>query len=108
MTLTTDPRDRGAGQRVRVSRTDAGKRDALVGRIVRHVIQPIADPASRTVVHARILCADPFLLGRIVPPTSRDQVGRLVRLGDVLTLLDCPTCHYTAGHWRYCPRKGRA
>lgn len=108
MTLTTDPRDTVGP--VAVSLTDRVKRDALTGRIAEHTIRPEVDDPWTT-VHARIFSVDgSYPVARIIPPTDErtsyppDLIGRTVRLGSVVTLLDCPRCGYTAGHWSYCPR----
>jgi hypothetical protein len=93
-----------------MSRTSTVKRDALIGRTVRHTLQPEADPASRITVSAVIEgFRQGYPLARIVAPAERAAdgsshlIGRTVRLDDIVHVIDCTRCHYTAGHVSWCP-----
>jgi hypothetical protein len=99
MTLTTDPRTVISG-RVRVSTTSTVKRDALVGRLACHTIQPEADPSSRRHVHARIInvtgsaplarivwAEDQHSREDVIGHNREDVIGHTVILSPVVTLV---------------------
>lgn len=82
MALTTDPRTVTSG-RVETSATSTAKRDALIGRLARHTVNPTGDlPVAVTVRITGIDCVWPT--GVIV---GGEFAGRTTRLGRVVTLV---------------------
>lgn len=95
MTTTTDPRTVAQGY-VRVSTTDAVKRDALIGRLAETCVAP-SGRADRVV--ARITETVPHVRAEII---TGDYAGRMVRLTDAVVRLVCTGCHYSSGHTPWC------
>lgn len=109
MTLTTNPTTVTAG-RVRVSLTDNAKRDALIGRAAKSTCWNGFDRPDSVVVGTITHFRDGFpmlTIHRAILENgeeSFDLKGSTIRLDSVVTLVDeCGVCHYSSGHWPYCP-----
>jgi hypothetical protein len=110
MTTTTNPANVKAG-RVRVSRTNNVKCDALIGRVA---VTTLADGTVVAGVITRVDGQYPtMVIRRTISGRWQDMYNYkdlTTRLDSVVELLDeCGICGYeqpaTSGHWTYCPAR---